>query len=382
MAAVLSAELGNLEEVASLVQECKEMGIEVLAPDVNESFEEFAVVPRHDEKAKPTIRFGLEAIKNVGAHIAEEIIRERKRNGVYESLEDFLSSVQDKDLNKKSLESLKKCGALDRFGERGTLLGNIELLTSFNKDAQRERTNNQAQLFALGGLNKTRLSLKPAAPVSRSERLSWEKELIGLYISEHPFTEFLKLLGHGFTRLVNIFKRQGETGWVAACGLVGNAKVIVTKKGSQMLFVNLEDGTGQVEIIIFPKIYEKFKAILVEGENVCILGKYSEREGEKKIIGEKAERLTKDNVQDIKKRFADYMKSGGGEEEVVDELNVEIVKPLTPETIKEMKMVFMENPGETVVAISAQGKKISTSYRVKNSEKVRKKIQEIIKNSS
>ncbi|MCX6779500.1 MAG: DNA polymerase III subunit alpha [Candidatus Magasanikbacteria bacterium] len=379
MAAVLSAEMGDLEEVASLVQECKEMGIVILPPDVNESFERFAVVPRKEAKAKPTIRFGLEAIKNVGAHIAEEIIIERKKAGTYQSLEYFLGRIQDRDLNKKSLESLIKSGALDRFGERGLLLNNIELLTAFNKDAQKEKTNNQAKLFDLANFGATKLNLKPSEAVSKADRLGWEKELIGLYISEHPFGEYLKFLGRDFTRISNIFKNQGNTNWVAVCGMIGLAKNIITKKGKQMLFINLEDGTGQVEVVIFPKIYDQFKALLIEGENVFILGKYSDREGEKKIIAEKVERLTKDNLGQMKKRFVDYMNKDGEEIMEENEFLVKITKPLTPETITELKNLFSHHPGEIPVVIAAQDKRIATSYKVNKTEELQKQVEEVIK---
>jgi len=378
MAAVLSAEMGDLEEVAALVQECKEMGIVILPPDVNESFERFAVVPRKEPSSKPTIRFGLEAIKNVGAHIAEEIIVERKKAGIFHSLEDFLGRIQDRDLNKKSLESLIKSGALDRFGERGVLLGNIDLLTAFNKDAQKEKTNNQAKLFDLANFGATKLNLKPSAPVSKADSLSWEKELIGLYISEHPFGEYLKLLGRDFTRIANIFKNQGNTNWVAVCGLIGLAKNIITKKGKQMLFINLEDGTGQVEVVIFPKIYDQFKGLLVEGENVFILGKFSDREGEKKIIAEKVERLTKDNVGQMKKRFVDYMNKGSNDLEEENEFVVKVVKPLTPEKITELKNLFAQFIGETPVIIVAQGKRIATNYKINKTDSLQKQVQEIL----
>lgn len=379
MAAVLSAEMGDLDEVASLVQECKEMGIEVLPPDLNESFEKFAVVPRRNPEDKPKIRFGLEAVKNVGAHIAEEIIKERKKNGPYQNLEDFLGRVQDKDLNKKSLESLIKCGALDRFGERGILLNNIEILTAFNKDSQREKANNQAQLFDAAHFGARKINLKPAPPISRQERLSWEKELIGLYISEHPFSELAKILGRGFARLANIFKRQGTGTWVAACGMIGNTKTIITKKGATMLFVNLEDGTGQAEVVVFPKIYEQFKKVLLNGENVCILGKYSDREGERKIIAEKAEKLTLENALELKRRFADYLVKGVSEEEKEEEaLVIKITGSLSPEKIKGLKELFIVAAGTTPVVIEAQGKRIATPYKVLRSEDLEKKIAEIV----
>jgi DNA polymerase-3 subunit alpha len=132
MAAVLTADAGDTEKISEVVNECKRMGIEVLPPDVNESFKSFAMVSQPHEQGR--IRFGLNAIKNVGEHICEVIYRERKENGTYTSLENFLERVQDKDLNKKSLESLAKCGALDCFGyDRMTLLNNTENLLNFHR---------------------------------------------------------------------------------------------------------------------------------------------------------------------------------------------------------------------------------------------------------
>jgi len=379
MAAVLSAELADLDEVSKLVNECKEMGIEILAPDINESFERFAVVPRRAPEDRPKIRFGLEAIKNVGAHIAEEIIRERKKNGSYQCLEDFLSRVQDKDLNKKSLESLIKCGALDRFGKRGLLLANIELLTGFNRDTQKEKQNNQAKLFDLGGFGLTHLNLKPALDIAGDEKLRWEKELIGLYVSAHPFAEIARLLGRGFPRLAALFANHKKNEWTVACGLISEAKTIITKKGSTMLFISLEDGTGKVEVIVFPKIYEKYKGILNKGTNICFLGKFSDREGEKKIIAEKAEIITAETAPTLKKKFVDYLKiMVRGDVSEAEEFTVKIVHKPSAEAVARLKELFGQNLGPVKVVLMAGDKIIETNFKVLPSEELRKKVKEIL----
>lgn len=375
MAAVLSAEYGDIDEVTALVKECKDMGMDILPPDVNESFELFAVVPN---QGKPTIRFGLQAVKNVGQHIVEKIIEERKNNGQYKNLEDFLSRVQDKDLNKKSLDSLIKCGALDKFGERGHLLANVEMLTTFCKDCQKNQQSNQARLFDMLGGAAAKLSLKPAAAAPKSECLTWEKELLGIYVSDHPFSPIAKLLGKSFPSINQLFSGDTKSGWLVACGMVGTAKKIITKKGDTMLFVGLEDQTDLVEVIIFPKLYEQFKNILVPNQFVCILGKYSDREGEKKIITEKAEIITEESIPSVKKRFADLLKNQGKGEEREDVFIVEIKNKMLPEQAAALKELFTKNIGDTKVIMQASGQKMETQFRINVTPELKQNVREIL----
>jgi len=183
MAALLTSDQDDTDRIAIEIEECKKMKIEVLPPDINESFENFTVI---DNVRK--IRFGLLAIKNVGRPIVNTIIKERKENGAYQSMEDFLMRVKSKDLNKKSLESLIKVGAFDSFEERGILLNNIELLLEFSRKVQKDERNGQSTLF---GMFKSKqkissLRLRKTAPATSQEKIFWEKELLGLFISEHP----------------------------------------------------------------------------------------------------------------------------------------------------------------------------------------------------
>mgnify|MGYP001587276569 FL=1 len=202
MAALLTGDQQDIDRIAIEIEECRHMGIEVSRPDINQSFDSFTVVTSGTEKNEivgeneevKTIRFGLKAIKNVGERISEAIINERKNSGPYKDISDFLERVTDKDLNKKSLESLIKGGALDNFGERGQLLGNIDNLLNFNKEAAKAQVNHQVSLFADAPvLNiNSKIKLSPSAPVGRQEKLSWEKELLGVYITEHPFNDYKK----------------------------------------------------------------------------------------------------------------------------------------------------------------------------------------------
>ncbi|MEI6378486.1 MAG: DNA polymerase III subunit alpha [Candidatus Falkowbacteria bacterium] len=306
MAALLTADQGDSDRVAIEIEECRSMGIEVRQPDINQSFESFTVVTSGtatnqiagpDEKVK-IIRFGLKAIKNVGEHIAETIIKERKAHGHYADLADFLTVIQDKDLNKKSLDSLIKAGALDAFGERGMMLSNIEPMLSFNKNVHKAEADAQNSLF--GGMaeaaTKMRLTLQPAAKqISNQEKLAWERELLGLYVSEHPFGEFRKALG-GLARPLARVKESATDEQVSISGVIISIKKILTKKNESMLFVKIEDGSDSLEILVFPRLYKESQAIWQEGKVVLVSGTVSDKDGEIKILGNAAVLLDPANI--------------------------------------------------------------------------------------
>ncbi len=184
MSAVLTHEAGDVEKVAISVNECKRMGIQVLPPNVNESFGNFGVV------AEKTIRFGLFSIKNFGEGIGAVIIKERKQNGKFKHLEDFLNRIKDKNLNKKSLESLIKAG---EFGDRGIMLANMQDMLDYHRERTRLPDNQDSLFGLLGGLDTNtvqHLKLNPAPNATQTDKLTWEKELLGLYISGHPLDAF------------------------------------------------------------------------------------------------------------------------------------------------------------------------------------------------
>lgn len=187
MSAVLTHEAGDVEKVSISVNECKRMGIQVLPPDVNESFGNFGVV------AEKTIRFGLFSIKNFGEGIGSVIIKERKQNGKFKHLEDFLNRIKDKNLNKKSLEALIKAGAMDEFGDRGVMLSNLQDMLDYNRERTRLPDNQDSLFGALGGTDAVQhLKLKDAEKANQKEKLLWEKELLGLYISGHPLDLYVE----------------------------------------------------------------------------------------------------------------------------------------------------------------------------------------------
>jgi len=364
MAAILTGAHGDVDEISIYIGECKRMGIEALGPHINESFGDFTVIKgekkgggmdaqgnmipevRHDK-----IRFGLNSIKNFGEGIAHVIIEERKKNGPYTSLENFLDRIKDKNLNKKSMEALVKSGAMDVFGDRGVMLHNIPDLLEYNKE-QLKRPENQDSLFgafadikketSIGGYGE-HLKLKEVGQATQTEKLTWEKELLGLYISGHPLDKYREILDKRDVNIAKLkvvieqdaeefaqkiakeqeskaildsmdaqmeavkpkkkeaepkkrynkeeFKKQMAANQpkereVVIAGIIEEAKEIATKKDAavRMMFMKIADFTGSLEVVVFPKTYEQYKSVLLQESCVVIKGKTSSRNGTPSLI--------------------------------------------------------------------------------------------------
>jgi DNA polymerase-3 subunit alpha len=295
MASLLTSEKADTERVGFLIGECKKMGIEVLAPDINESLENFTVVPPKQ------IRFGLSAIKNVGYNIVETIVKERKAAGIYHTIFDFVGRITSRDLNKKSLESLIKAGAFDKLVERNQLLTNLEKLLEWSRENQKARTNGQKGLFDGMKFNHN-FQLLQSQPASQSEKLIWEKELLGLYVTSHPLENFKKLfeasyLG-GALKMIPISKinQSGQRHIskyqkIRIGGIISSIKKIITRIGKPMLFVNLEDLTDKIEVVVFPGIIERNPTIFQENKIVLMSGRIDSRDNTSKLICEEVEEI-------------------------------------------------------------------------------------------
>lgn len=298
MAAVLTADSGDTEKISEIIHECERMEIEVLPPDINESFAPFSVVPAKDgEEAK--IRFGLTTIKNFGEGIAEAIIEERKNGGDFTSLTDFLSRVHDKNLNKKSLEALVMTGALDRFEERGKMYYNIDNMLAFNKEHVAGKAANQDSLF--GGMDTAinELRLSETDPATKDQKLIWEKELLGVYVSGHPLDKFTADIEKR-TRVEQIKQAVADEekmaivqmkGNLVTAGMIESVRELLTKKGDHMAFVKLAGLTDSIEMVAFPECYQTYKDILVPGTCVAIKGKLNIRNDEPSILVDKIKTL-------------------------------------------------------------------------------------------
>lgn len=284
MSAVLTADSGDTEKISEIIHECERMGIDVLPPDINESFADFSVVPDTQK-----IRFGLTTIKNFGAGIADTIIEERKNNGQFSSLSDFLSRVRERSLNKKSLEALIQTGALDRFEERGLMFANLDILLEFNKGAQAAAASSQDSLF--GGTAIAELSLNSAPPTPMEQKLAWEKELLGVYVSGHPLDNFVEELKKRPS--IKTIREDGRNGIpVITAGMVGSVRELLTKKGEKMAFIQLVDQNDQIEATAFPETYRALQEVLKPSQCIAIKGRLQIRSGEPTIMLENAKLLT------------------------------------------------------------------------------------------
>ncbi len=248
-----------------------------MAPDINESFRNFSVTPEGDK-----IRFGLLAIKNVGENIVDAILAERKANGNFTSFSDFVSRIECKDFNKKSLESLIKAGVFDKFEERNKLLLNLENILAFNRDLRKEKANGQKSLFGLANgvsIVPASLKLQEAEPTPNSQKLLWEKELLGLYISSHPL-ESLRHIFQNKVLPIKDLKDHFSSYSVRIGGVISSIRKVITKKGQPMLFMKLEDLTDKAEIVVFPSILEQKPELFQENKIVFISGKIDNRNNE------------------------------------------------------------------------------------------------------
>ena len=268
MAALMTSDFDDTERLTIEMSECQYMGIEVLPPDVNESFVEFAVVPDKNQ-----IRFGMRAVKNIGQGAVEEILRAR-REGTFVSIEDFFSRVNARIVNRKTVESLIKTGGFDRFEARSKLLNNIDTLLAFSQKKQKELESGQTDLFgnAVGEVEQVSIELGPEdTTYTTRDNLAWERELLGLYLSDHPLNAFKQILSEQ-TYPIKAISKADDDKKVSIGGIIMESRVIQTKTGKTMAFVKVADQDSEIEFILFPKTYEdtswlwqQDKVIVAEG---------------------------------------------------------------------------------------------------------------------
>ncbi len=300
MAAVMTSDFDDTDRLAIEISECKRMGIEVLPPDVNESFMEFAAVP-----GKQQIRFGMKAIKNVGAGAVDEILRARAETGSFVSLEDFASKVSARIVNRKTIESLVKSGAFDRFADRSVLLGNIDAFLAYANRLQKEANSGQTDIFGELGVEVVipKLILDPAVEQHNSHvQLQWERELLGLYLSQHPLGAFEDFLREQAVPLSEI-KPEHDGKPITVAGTINELREITTKKGQKMAFIKIADMKGDIELILFPNAYQQTTGIWERDRVVLVHGKVNskDREGnltdEVKVMVDDAREVTVEQAQ-------------------------------------------------------------------------------------
>ena len=316
MAALMTADSDDTDRLAIEIAECRSMGIEVLGPDVNESFKDFAIVP-HENK----IRFGLLAVKAVGGGAVDAVLNARKAGGRFTSILDFAKRVNARQFNKKAWDSLIMTGAFDQFGTRSDLLFNLERIQEYGSKSQKEALSGQTDLFGFAGAEDMRVEssielINAPKQHTDKERLTWERELLGLYVSAHPLDRYVKYFEEQ-TQPLSQIQPNTDGQKVTIGGIVIDVRTIITKSGTKMAFVKMEDKTSEGEVIIFPNLYSEINEKLKIDTVLKIEGKISarDREGNLKsdaqIIAETVSIITDEELENYEStgRRADGLKA-------------------------------------------------------------------------
>ncbi|HEU0050696.1 MAG TPA: DNA polymerase III subunit alpha, partial [Patescibacteria group bacterium] len=382
MAALLNSDSTNLDRITIEVEECRRMDMEVLPPDVNESFRLFSVV-----KGTNKIRFGLSVIKGLGEEVAEAIYRERKQNGLYKDLADFAARISHKAFNRRSLEALIRCGALDRFGDRNVLYFNIDTILDYHRRLTQEASSGQFSLFSFAGGKTERapLVLKPAPPSTQRERLAWEKELLGLYVSAHPFKEYGERLAGLFTPVCELAQKKKDKN-VRIGGMLTAAKKILTKNNDPMMFCKLEDASGDIEVVVFPRVYRDKPEIWESDRAVVVSGRVQEKDNELKFIAETGYELTPDNIDEVAKYISRGGLNGMGETaaapRITQAVNLYLRAQLPASLLQKVKIMLDQHPGQYRVFFTidqpAGKQKVLTNYKIAFDEVIAKEIEALL----
>lgn len=387
MAALLTSDQNTIDRIAIEVREAREMGITVLPPSINESFGEFAVIPYQKEELSISdkqqgnvsghIRFGLNAVKNVGHLVAAEIVAERKRGGPYATLEEFVERVKTKDLNKKSLEALIKVGALDGFGERNQLLESIDAILQYSKNLKAIADTHQHSLFGGMTMTASKIPLTQALVATKKMMLGWEKELLGLYVSDHPIKEYAEYFNKTTTPINELEKKPDNTS-VRIGGVITGVRKIVTKNQSVMYFVGLEDLSGRVELLVFGKTAERTGESWIEDEVVTVDARVSHKDGTLKCVAEGLERVSTNTLQQFARAEATRHQHAMTKKQtdtthdaskIADTLLIVLKNDAPAHTIEHLSQLLKTIPsGSKKVAVEIQGATIATTFSIAPTE--------------
>ncbi len=397
MAAVMTSAQQDLDEVAKNIAECEHMGIKVTAPDVNKSFTGFAVVPETGN-----IVFGLNAIKNVGHKVAEMIIAERDANGVYSDLANFVERAGREVINRKTLESLILSGAMDEFGERNMLYQSLDNILEFAGTQFKNANSTQLGIFGAEEVSMAHtIKLVETEPVNEKDKLKWEREYLGTYVSDHPIKTIGKKLV-GLARPIGQFTSLDDNQSAKVAGIITRVQKVFTKSGDPMVFVNLEDLSGSMEVIVFPKVYEAHKALWERDKILMISGRVNvkdrtEMQGENVSIISEPKLL----VSEAMEITEEYLAQVGEAELVLGEhraanapkplkkiefddsgVLIRLPKGFPNGKLAQLKEILAKYPGEAgvVLELYANGswQKVPTQTRIAKSENLTKDLEEIL----
>lgn len=369
MTALLTAESGDTDKITEGIEECRRMNIKVLPPDINNSQVGFTIEPDADSREKKAIRFGFSAIKNVGEAAISSILSAREKGGNFVSLTNFCQRVNGQKVNKKVLESLIKVGALDQFGSRAAMLSGLDKIRAGCDTKEKDKNSGQGTLFGDNNDENNSILDKDILPeieeLSKNERLGLEKDLLGFYLTEHPLAPLLALVAqevsHRIAEINDSFDRP-ETAKIG--GIITALRTTLTKKNnSEMAFATIEDQSGKVEIVIFPKIYQQTKACWVKDQVVIIEGKIETREERVSVIVESA---YTPNEKEITRKKTE------------EDFQILIPKGTKPQKLLELNDLLKENLGEQkgilIFENNGDSKKIKLSFGVNYSNKLAETI--------
>ncbi|MBI2638677.1 DNA polymerase III subunit alpha, partial [Candidatus Peregrinibacteria bacterium] len=398
MAALLTADSSNEDRVVVEVNECEAMGIEVLPPSVNESLANFTAV------GKSTIRFGLKAIKGIGDQPIAAIIAARDNPltpgapaGKFQSLEDFARRVPAAAFNKKMLEALAYSGALDDLGERKALAANVDEIVKYARAIQSHAAMGQTDIFGMmadGDDSFQSLELKKISPATRLEKLQWEKAFLGLFVSGHPLQglkRYLAKKAHPLGSLKENF--FGKT--VRVGGIIARVKKVLTKTGGYMAYGLLEDLTGRIEIVIFPKTFQQYGTFVGEGQLLMIEGRLEQRREQPQIIVQSLKEVSLDSMTqnakeeglfDEKEKYVHVIHEESSDEQQQDNqpYSIELTEKMDGASLDYLKILLKGNPGnrKVMIRIRSQGgatKTISVPFGVDVNSELKRQIAEVAK---
>jgi DNA polymerase-3 subunit alpha len=382
MAALLTSDQDNIDRVAIEVSECRDMGIEVMAPHVNESFEEFAVIVDPENK-KERIRFGLNAIKNVGHTVAHTIVEERKKNGQFKNITDLIERVQSKDLNKKSIEALAKVGALEGLGERNQIIASMENILIHSKNFQNAKNSNQTSLFGAAEISLPEIPLIVTEPATKKQRLTWEKELLGLYISDHPakeYREYFEKVGVPIKKIdATMVGKNINIG-----GVISNIHKIYLKNQKTMLFVTIEDPEAKIEILVFPKILDATGSIWEEDKVILASGKISDKDGSFKLLADSAKIVNQEELEQFQRILATQKSNGHApKNSAPSKMILSLPGHADQEILKKLSELFNScERGNIKIYLSIGGAKLETPFCIRPTDATKEAVQKLIPEAS
>lgn len=366
MAALMTSDKDDTDRLAILIGECHHAGIAVLAPDVNESFVEFAIVPGTNK-----IRFGMAAVKGVGEAIVEEVLAVRKQ-GKFTSIADFAKRMAGSKFNKKAWDSLIKTGAFDGFGHsRSDLLENLDKIQGYMSKCAKEALSGQSDLFAGLDMNDAPdIEIVPAkVQASQKEQLQWERELLGLYISAHPLDKYEQFLREKTVTLSEITElHDGKTMTVG--GILTAVRDITTKKGDKMAFLTIEDKLGPFSVIVFPRTFEEVQEILTIDKVYMIEGRISakDRDGNTappQIIANQITEITDEILAEFNPNFRKKKTPKGNYEEFLEANGAKKIGSKKTDAKKSASVIKFVDPLEEIQRAQAEKAKYEASLRQK-----------------